>query len=61
MSKDFDDSMLDDIDEVSSELISEDLPTSDKSLDARRKIERHRELMYLRKLLDDPTFDPEFE
>jgi hypothetical protein len=61
MSTDFEDSLLSDDDEISSELVKEDLSTVKKNLDARRKIERRRELMRLRKLLDDPSYDYEFD
>lgn len=61
MSTDFEDSLLSDDDEISSELIKEDSSTVKKSLDARREIERRRELMRLRKLLDDPSYDYEID
>ncbi|MGD8912751.1 MAG: hypothetical protein PVI97_15625 [Candidatus Thiodiazotropha sp.] len=43
---------------------SEDLhafPTDRTLLDARRKIERRKELLSLRELLDDPLFDIDLE
>ena len=61
MNDDFDDTLLDDDDETDSDLDVEDLLTPDTSLDARRLIERRIELLKLRKLLDDPSLEYEFD
>ncbi len=61
MNNDFDDTLLDDVDDEDTDIDAEDERVSAKSLDARRRIERRQELKRLQMMLDDPDYYYDFE
>ncbi|MET0088992.1 MAG: hypothetical protein ABW068_03055 [Candidatus Thiodiazotropha sp.] len=61
MNSDFDDALLDDIDDVDADVEAGEDKISAKNLDARRRIERRQELKRLQMMLDDPDYYYDFE
>ncbi|MET0029498.1 MAG: hypothetical protein ABW101_17850 [Candidatus Thiodiazotropha sp.] len=61
MNSDFDDTLLDDIDDVDADVEAGEDKISAKNLDARRRIERRQELKRLQMMLDDPDYYYDFE
>ncbi len=61
MNSDFDDTLLDDIDDVDADVDAGEDKLSAKNLDARRRIERRQELKRLQMMLDDPDYYYDFE
>lgn len=59
MNINYDETLQDDLDTEDDGLDTPEHYTALGKLDARRRIERHQEVLYLRQLLDDPSVDLE--